>query len=284
MPLLAGMIAGEMFDFLLTAPFGDHPSPSATHFGFRFGAGGGHASRTLMLDELQTLMDATAHSSPSPDDWRRLCVEDNVLAKPTLHTRGATLQRLREMYGMDDKIPLFRIFRALWEAEKEGRPLLAMILALCRDPIFRFSTPVILKAVAGDPVPREFFTTAFTQAVGSRYKETMIDKLVRHVGSSWVQTGHLRGRVHKARQKVSVTPASVTFALLSGYLLGLRGQALFNTVFCRLLDVSSEGLLPLAREARRLDMLELRESGDVIEISFPKLITTDETFLTYGQS
>jgi hypothetical protein len=188
------------------------------------------------------------------------------------------------MYGMDDRTPLFRVFRALWETEAAGRPLLAMTLALCRDPIFRFSAPVILKAVSGDPVPREFFTAAFSQAVGSRYKVSMIDKLVRHVGSSWVQTGHLRGRVHKTRQKVAATPASVAFSLLASYLLGLRGQALFNTVFCRLMDVSNEELLALAREARRLDLLELREGGDVVEVSFPRLITTDETFLTYGQS
>lgn len=237
-----------------------------------------------MLDELQMLMDATSHTAPSPDDWRKLCVEDNVLAKPTLHTRGATLQRLREMYGMDDKLPLFRVFRTLWESETEGRPLLALILALCRDPIFRVSAPVILKAAPGDPVPREFFTVVFGQALGSRYKETMIDKLVRHVASSWVQTGHLKGRIHKTRQKAVASPAAVTFALLAAYLLSLRGQALFNTVFTRLLDVSPEAVLSLAREARRLNLLEFREAGDVIEISFPRLLTPDETFLSYGQS
>ena len=74
------------------------------------------------------------------------------------------------------------------------------------------------------------------------------------------------------------------FALLAAYLLSLRGQALFNTVFTRLLDVSPEAILSLAREARRLNLLEFREAGDVIEISFPRLLTPDETFLSYGQS
>ena len=280
----AGIVAGQVTDFLLSSPFEETPRPAASQFGFRFGGSGGHASRTLMLDELEMLMDATANTAPAPDDWRKLCIEDNVLAKPTLHTRGATLQRLREMYGMDDKLPLFRVFRALWEAEKGGRPLLAMMLALCRDPIFRVSAPVILRAAPGDPVPRDFFTAVFGQALGSRYKETMIDKLVRHVGSSWVQTGHLKGRIHKTRQKAEASPAAVTFALLAAHLLSLRGQALLNTVFTRLLDSSAEEILSLAREARRLNLLELREAGDVIEISFPRLLTSDETFLSYGQS
>jgi hypothetical protein len=159
-----------------------------------------------------------------------------------------------------------------------------MILALCRDPIFRVSTPVILRSTPGEPVPRERFTAVFTAEYAAQYKDSMIDKLVRHVASSWCQTGHLRGRVLKSRQKVTPTPATVAFALFAAYLLGLRGQALFQTMIVRLLDAEPPALLVLAREARRLGYLELRESGDVLEISFPGLLTSDETLLSYGQS
>jgi hypothetical protein len=237
-----------------------------------------------MLAELRVLMFATADGMTVPDDWRRLCVEDNILGKPTLHTRAATLQRLREMHGLDETLTLFRVFRQLWQADEPARPLLAMILALCRDPIFRVSTPVILRSIPGDPVPRERFTAVFTAEYGGQYKDSMIDKLVRHVASSWCQTGHLRGRVLKSRQKVTPTPASVAFALLAAYLLGLRGQALFQSLLARLLDVEPPALLVLAREARRLGYLDLRESGDVLEVTFPRLLTPDETLLSHGQS
>lgn len=274
-----------MADTFLHPPFLPLPPAAATNtFGFRFGVGGGHASRTLMLSELSILMSATVGGVPAADDWRRLCVDDNILGKPTLHTRGATLQRLREMHGLDDSLTLFRGFRQLWQADELGRPLLAMILALCRDPIFRVSTPVILRSTPGEPVSRERFTSVFSAEYAGQYKESMIDKLVRHVASSWCQTGHLKGRVLKSRQKVTPTPAVVAYALLAAYLLGLRGQALFHTTLARLLDAEQPALLTLAREARRLGYLELRESADVLEISFPRLLTSDETLLSHGQS
>jgi hypothetical protein len=276
--LLAGKFAGEMQpDFLLSPPFADQPALMAvSRFGFRFGFVGGHGSRTLMLAELGLLMGATIGGALKGEDWKRLAVEDNVMAKPTLHTRSATLQRLREMYGLDDELPLFRVFRFFWEGDPQGRPLHAMFLALARDPLFRFSAPVILKTPPGDPVPRELFITAFQSATGSHYKPSMVDKLVRHVGSSWTQTGHLRGRTHKVRQRVSATPAALAHALCIPYLLGLRGNALLGTVFARLLDLDPRGLMVLAREARRVGYLDMKESGDVLEISFPRILTSAE--------
>lgn len=188
------------------------------------------------------------------------------------------------MHGLDEGLTIFRVFRRLWETDPPGRPLLAMLLALCRDPIYRVSSSVILRSAPNDPVPRELFTAAFTAEWASSYKESMIDKLVRHVASSWCQTGHLRGRVLKTRQKVTPTPAVIAFALIVAHLLGLRGKALLMTVFVRLLDSDADSVMPLVREARRLGFLELREAGDVLDISFPQLLTTDESLLSYGKS
>lgn len=269
-------------DFLLAPPFPNEPSPESTsRFGFRFGTGGGHGSRTLMLTELDLLMQAAQGTPPDSEEWKRLAIEENVMAKPTLHTRGATLQRLREMYGLDEQLTLFRVFRFFWEKDLEGRPLHAMLLALARDPLFRFSAPVILKTAPEDPVPRELFGKALKSATGAHYKATMLDKLVRHVGSSWTQTGHLRGRVHKVRQRVAATAGATAHALFIPYLLGIRGSALLGAVFARLLDVPPPSLLPLAREARRLGFLDLNESGDILEIGFPRLLTAEERKLTH---
>jgi hypothetical protein len=273
-----------MSDYLLNLPFLSQPPAAAAGFGFRFGAGGGHGSRTLMLDELSALLDAVHEGELNPEELRRLCVYENVLGKPTSHTRGATLQRLREMHGLDQRLTLFRVFHQLWRADEAARPLLAMTLALARDPIFRVSSAVILKTTPGEPVPRELFLEVFQKAYRCHYKDSMLDKLVRHVASSWCQTGHMRGRVLKVRQRAAASPAAAAFALTAGYLMGLRGRLLFATPFAALLDADESGLLSLARAAHRHRLLTFREAGDVVELTFPNLLTTDEHLLSHGQS
>ena len=102
-----------------------------------------------MLSELDELLDACPPDA-SNDEYRRAVVDENVLAKNTDSTRRYTAQRLSELYGLDPDIPLFRTFRHYWEvAPEEGRPLLAMLLALARDPILRLTAEPILEMEAG---------------------------------------------------------------------------------------------------------------------------------------
>ena len=89
-------------------PVSDVPSMSLTgELGSAADRGGTHSSRTIMLDELSTLLARDG----VPGDIRKLILEDNVLGKATASGRTLTLQRLKELYSFDLAVPIFRVFR-----------------------------------------------------------------------------------------------------------------------------------------------------------------------------
>lgn len=257
------------------------PRDAARSFGFRFGDRGTHTSRTIMLAELRLLL-AAAPREADRATYSRLIVEGNVLGKRTTSTRALSGQRLGELYGLDPTLPLFRALRELWQRDAEGRPLLALLCALARDPLLRATVRPVAALRPGQELYRPDMAEALQRAVGSRLNEAVLDKVVRNASSSWVQSGHLVGRVRKVRQVVHATPVVATYALQLGYLLGLRGERLLRTLWCRALDATPESLLHLAAEAKRLGLLDLKRSGEVLEISFPGLLTPEERRLAHG--
>jgi hypothetical protein len=64
--------------------------------------------------------------------------------------------------------------------------------------------------------------------------------------------------------------------LLLGYLTGVRGQALFQTEYIKLLDCPLDKAIELAEEASRKGWIVFKRVGDVIEVLFPNLINPEE--------
>ena len=257
-------------------------TPNASRLGFRFGEKGTHTSRTIMLAELEhVLTDAPACSLRA--DYARAIIEENAAGKQTLSTRKLTDQRLGELYALDPAVPVFRILRRLWDLDVRSHPLLGLLCALARDPLLRATASPVLSMTPSAEVARQELTDAVRDAVGNRLNESILDKVVRNAASSWTQSGHLKGRVRKVRQRASPTPASTAYALALGYLLGYRGQSLLETLWAKVLDGSTAEILRLAYDAKRLGFLDLKQAGEVIEINFPTtLITTEERQLRYG--
>ncbi|MBF2759123.1 MAG: hypothetical protein ISN28_02460 [Ectothiorhodospiraceae bacterium AqS1] len=119
-------------------------------------------------------------------------------------------------------------------------------------------------------------------AVGDRLNEATLDKAVRYVSSSWTQSGHLQGRGRKVRRRIEPTPAATMFALLLGFAVGRRGRLLFETPWTAILDSSLDNLIDMAADAKRLGLLDLKQSGMVIDVSFPGLFTDKERELIHG--
>ena len=160
-----------------------------------------------MLEELTTLLGSCGRETTRAE-YRDSILEQNCLGKRTVSTRRASDQRLGELYGLDPAIALFRVMRAFWENDERGRPLLAVLLALARDPLLRFSSEPVLKADQGEQLPRQRFTDAISRATGGRFKDEILDKIVRNTASSWTQSGHLQGRSHKVRCPLPPLPTS----------------------------------------------------------------------------
>ncbi|MHB9053508.1 MAG: hypothetical protein ACYC5F_05925 [Thermoleophilia bacterium] len=254
-----------------------HPSTEAEesrllNAGYRLGAKGTHTSRTIMLDELSAVLRYCPYDAVR-GDYLAAIHEENCLGKRTLATRKLSSQRLSELYALDPGVLLFRVMRRCWYADREGRPLLAMLLALARDPLLRATTGPILQMRPGEELARQKLTDSIDQTVGSRLNPSTLDKVVRNTASSWTQSGHLKGRGRKIRRQVAGTASSTAFALLLGYLEGKRGEALFKTVWSQVIDAPPGDLLQFARDARRQGYLDMGESGGVIEVSFSRLMS-----------
>jgi hypothetical protein len=250
-------------------------------WGFRSGDRGTHTSRTIMLDELSHLLDAVPGDAVRAD-YADAVIAHNCLGKRTTATRKLSLQRLTELYALDPQVILFRVLRDLWGRSETSRPLLALLLALARDPLLRATATAVLRTPYGHEFARQSMKDALTDAVGDRLNEATLDKVVRNASSSWTQSGHFRGRGRKVRQRVEATPAATAFALLLGFAVGRRGRLLFETPWAAVLDTSLDDLVDVAVDAKRLGLLDLKQSGSMIDVSFPALFTDKERELIHG--
>ncbi len=246
------------------------PASTAEKAGFRSGDKGTHSSRTLMLGELEAVLAAVPLAG-SRGAYVDAIVAGNCLEKPTASTRRASSQRLAELYALDPACPLFRALRRLWDLDPRARPLLAMLAALARDPLFLASAAPILALPAGAEMPRGPLRDALRKLVGERMNDAVLDKVVRNVASSWAQAGHLQGRTFKVRRHVQPQPASVAFALYLGHCAGFRSEELFANGWVVALDSTPSSVRSLALEARRLGLLDLQIAGDVVEIGLERL-------------
>ena len=228
-----------------------------------------------MLEELVHLLDA-APGDASKENYCLAVMEENCLGKRTAATRKLSLQRLTELYGLDPRIRLFRILRNLWDGHEKSRPLLAMLLALARDPLLRATARPVIATPLGHEFARQSMKDALLDTVGDRFNDATLDKVVRNASSSWTQSGHLRGRGRKMRQRVAATPAATAFALLIAYAVGRRGRLLFENPWVAVLDAGPEELIDLAADAKRLGLLDLKQSGSMIDISFLTLFSDKE--------
>lgn len=235
--------------------------------------GGPSTSQTIMIASLSRLFDMLPASAPA-HAYRSAIMDENVLGKKTAGAREWAFRQLRRFYGLDPESLLFRVLRDLWPDNRDGQPLLAILCSMARDPVLRASAPMVLESEIGAVIgPDDFEVTieeAFPGAYGANTRRTTAQKLA----SSWNQSGHLQAEspTRKVRTRVASSPTSMAYALLLGHLQGVRGEALFETLWARVLDQPKSRLLDLASVASQKGMLEFRHSGGVVEIGFNHLL------------
>ena len=171
---------------------------------------------------------------------------------------------------------LFRVMRRCWYADRDGQAILAMLLALARDPLLRASAPPVLRMRPGEELARQQMTDALSRAVGSRLSESTLDKVVRNAASSWTQSGHLKGRGRKVRQTRHADGGDHGLRPASWLPRRHAGAALFESLWAQVLDAPAGELMHLAMDARRLGFLDMSQSGGVIDVAFSRLLAPDE--------
>lgn len=243
--------------------------------GYRLGRSGVHASRTIMLNELNVLFEHTSVEA-AREDYRSQVVSFNLLGKPTQKSRVLTFGHLAELYGLDPEIPVFRVFRKLWQLDEDARPVLALTMALVRDPVLSLSEAFILNKAAGDSVKREELESLISTAEPDRFSPATLKSIAQNINGSWTQAGYLQGRSRKIRTLPKVTPANISFALFLGHVEGLSGQRLFASRWVMLLCRSPGELEGLANSAAHRGQIVFLNAGGVKEVRFPGFLTKAE--------
>ena len=247
-----------------------------TRFGFSFERGGAHTSRTMMLEELGALLSYINRADAERSDYLRAIDDENCLGKRSGKTRILTYRHLVALYSLDPSNILFRALLFFWNRDTTGQPLLALLCTYARDSIFRSSAPFVLEFPEGATITREALEEFIDAIEPGRFSKATLKSTAQNINSTWTKSGHLVGRVRKVRVRAIPTAGSVSYALLLGYLSGVRGQSLFRTEYTKLLDCSFERLVELAEEASRKGWIVFKRAGDVIEILFPNLINEQE--------
>jgi len=246
-----------------------------TQFGFKFGKAGVHIRRTMMLSELQLLFPVTALSS-TLEEYKAEIIDHNCLNKPTKNACKYTFGPLKELYTLDMNVPLFRVFRQLWDIEPSAQAFLALQLTYARDPLFRIGRDYILSHSPGEQIHRDEMMAVYEKNEPERFTPTSLCSVAKNVNSSWTQAGFLKGRRKKIRQTPNISPVNVVYALFQGYLHGLSGERLFNSQWIKLLNIPLEKLKELASAAAMRGLIDYKESGGVIEIRFNDYLNQDD--------
>jgi len=246
-------------------------SALTSHFGFIDNPAGIHSSRTMMLTELRLLL-AACDASAVLEDYRSAVIAENILLKDTMVTRKSTFHWLRSLYVLDKQVLLFRGLRDLWDADVQGQPLLALLCANARDPILKGTAETILAIPSGEAVTWEMMMEAVNTAFPRRYGPKTLKSTGQNVISSWQQAGLLSGKLHKTRVQAYSTASAVAYALFLGHLSGARGEALFHTLWCRLLDTPTHILHSQAFAASQRGWIEYRRTGDITDVGFRHLL------------
>ncbi len=223
-----------------------------------------------MLEDLTAVLSAVP-DAVSREEYAAAIVEGNCLGKATVATRRLTNQRLGELYGLDPRMPLFRVLRRIWLIDVPGRPLLALQCAVARDPLLAATVAPVLALTPTSDMQRDAIRIALRDAVDERLSPATLEKVIRNVASSWEQAGHLVGRTFKKRAAVRATSGSVAFGLYLGHAVGFRGASLFATGWVSLLDCTPAHARDLALDAKRIGLIDLRISGEVVDLGLDRL-------------
>ena len=241
-------------------------------FGLRVDPTGTHLSSTIKLEDLRNLLASVPASNTTVDDYREAIVDRNILGKPSTGARRIAFERLKELYGLNPNLLIFRSLRDLWEADQTAQPELALLCSTARDPIIRAITPFLVQLSEGTQVTTKSISEEAEKMFPDKFVPTSRDRLSRNAAASWRMAGLLSGRQVKYRAKPRVGPTSVAYALLLGDLCGKRGQRLFNTLWTSILSTANHELVDLAVAASQRGWIEYRSAGDVVEVSFRHLM------------
>jgi len=238
--------------------------------GFKFGRNGAHSARSMMIEELKELLFACPEQA-TKKDYENDIINFNILHKPTEKSRTLSFRHLVDLYGLSMEIPLFNIFRQWWELSEDAQPILALQLAIARDPILRNSAGIILPLKLGDHLPRETVESHLAHDDAERFSPASLKSFAQNINGTWTQATYLEGKAKKYRMQPKSTYVNIAYALFLAHCHGLSGQRMFDSFWCKMLSQDKEHLFELAHRASLRGLINFKQISEVIEVTFPNI-------------
>ncbi len=229
----------------------------------------------MMLEDMRILL-AHVPANAARADYAAAVVDDNLLGKPTKKARELAFRHLVSLYGLDLANPIFRALRRLWQLDEGAQPLLALAVALARDPLLRATQPFYLSQAPGTVVPREAVERFLDSTFSGRFSPASLKSFAQNVAGSWTSAGVLDGRIKKVRVTPRARPEALALLMFLSYLEGRTDQRLFSSDWISLLGVSSAEVDALANAASHRGLLVFMNAGGVREVRFPGYLTPGE--------
>jgi hypothetical protein len=108
---------------------------------------------------------------------------------------------------------MVRAMTAPWVRAGDGQSIIALLAALPREGLLRESCELVLSAPLGAPVLAPELAILFERYHPGRYTAKTLASPSRNC-VSWTQSGHLAGKLRKARARPPVSPAAGAYAAL----------------------------------------------------------------------
>jgi hypothetical protein len=248
--------------------------------GFSNNRFGGHSSRSMMLNEMRLLVSSLPLTVSIPD-FAKAIVDENILEKPTLSSRKKSLSHLIELYGLDQSKALFRVFWDFAHADGDSLPQLCVVCAYARDPQLRYSFELVRNLRQGEVLSRMDMEQHLENGFPNRFSPAMKKSMAQNVNTSWTFSGHLEGKVKKIRQLTEPRPVSAAYAMFVGYVTGLRGTLLLDSVYASLVSSSRSQLQAALSLASAKGLLSLKQAAGIVEFDFSNLLTPKEQELLH---
>jgi hypothetical protein len=155
--------------------------------------------------------------------------------------------------------------RALWVRAGDGQSIIALLAALARGIAERKLRTCPLGASWCFRIGAKTRDPLRTVSSRSLHRENA-GLAIAQLRLPWTQSGHLLGKLRKARARPPVSPAAAAYAALLGSLAGFGGPALLASPWVAVLDGSRAEVLALLRRAEGEGLLRVRAAGGIVDI------------------
>ena len=246
-----------------------------------FSQSGVMSSRSVMLPELTALM-AFAPGDADPETLQRLVVDEDALNKPSAANRTKTFSFLRNLYGLNPQLPIYREFTRLCHLSPVDTTVLAGSLAFARETVLKACANMVLDTAIGERLGREDFEAWVREYAPGRYSQTMYISFSHNLYASFFQLGYLSEAVGKTRirKRRDVRPASVAYAAFLDWLTGLNGLTLLTGAFSKTLELAKDEHLNLLSAAGQQGLMRVAHAGGVLQLDFPTWLRLGESRLS----